>query len=103
MGKFDIFNKFTTSVIIINDKKEVVFRNNVFERTFSDFGNLEKFSHKLDYNVYAIESNDVTVHSPIFQALISPEDFSAHIMYHSGSDKYFYYDIFCSFINYHFF
>ncbi|MBQ7126912.1 hypothetical protein IJO12_07490 [bacterium] len=93
MGKFDIFNKFTTSVIIINDKKEVVFRNNVFERTFSDFGNLEKFSHKLDYNVYAIESNDVTVHSPIFQALISPEDFSAHIMYHSGSDKYFYYDM----------
>ncbi len=93
MGKFDLFNKFNTAVIVVNKKKEVVFRNNVFKRVFPDFENLKKFSHKLNYNVCALVSNDVEVHSPIMQALISPQDFSAHVLYQSSGNEYFYYDI----------
>ena len=37
MGKFDLFNKFYSAVIVINDSKEVVFKNNVFKRIFYDF------------------------------------------------------------------
>ena len=51
MGKFDLFNKFYSAVIVIDEKNEVVFRNNVFKRVFSDFETLEKFSHKLNYNM----------------------------------------------------
>ena len=93
MGKFDIFNKFNSSVLIVNDKKEVVFTNNVFKRVFSDFEGLKKFSHKLDYNVYALESNDMSVHSPILQALASPQDFSAYVIYQTASGNYLYFDL----------
>ena len=93
MGKFDLFNKFYSAVIVVNDKNEVTFKNNVFKRNFTDFENLEKFSHKLNYNVYALDSNDVEVHSPIRQAIKSTEDFSAHVLYQSSGSDYFYYDL----------
>jgi len=93
MGKFDLFNKFNNAVLVINEKKEVVYRNNVFKRLFYDFQDLEKFSHKLNYNVCALVSNDVEVHSPILQAINSPQDFSAHVLYQSSGSDYFYYDM----------
>ncbi len=93
MGKFDLFNKFNSAVIVLDNKNNVVFRNNVFKRVFSDFENLKKFSHKLNYNICALVSNDVAVHSPIAQAVASPEDFSAHVMYQTSNNDYFYYDM----------
>ena len=93
MGKFDFFNKFNSAVIVINEKKETVFFNNVFKRVFPDFINLQKFSHKLNYSVCALVSNDVEVHSPILQALDSPQDFSAHVLYQSSGNDYSYYDL----------
>ena len=93
MGKFDLFNKFNSAVIVINNNKEAVFRNNVFKRIFPDYKNLEKFSHKLNYNVCALVSNDVSVHSPIVQALASNEDFSAYITYQTSGNELFYYDM----------
>ncbi|MCQ2739003.1 MAG: ATP-binding protein [bacterium] len=93
MGRFDIFNKFNTAVMVVNDKNTVVFRNNVFMRVFSDFDNLKKFSHKLDYSVHALFDNDMTIYSPILQAISSPEDFSAHVMYQNINNEHFYYDL----------
>ena len=92
MGKFDLFNKFSSAVIVINKAKEVVYKNNVFKRVFYDFESLWKFSHKLNYEVCALVSNDVDVHSPIMQAIKSKEDFSTHVLYQSGTD-YSYYDM----------
>ena len=57
MGKFDIFNKFNSAVAIIGENQEVVFRNNVFKRVFSDFVDLEKFSHKLNYEDHALHTH----------------------------------------------
>ena len=93
MGKFEIFNKFNSAVVVLNSNNEAVFRNNVFKRVFPDFKNIIKFSHKLNYNVCALVSNDVKVHSPIAQALLSPEDFSAHVTYQTTNNEYFYYDM----------
>ena len=93
MGKFDLFNKFNSAVIVLRDNGEVVFRNNVFKRIFPDFQNIKKFSHKLNYKVCALESNDVSVHSPIAQAMLSSEDFAAHILYQASNGDYFYFDM----------
>ncbi len=93
MGKFDLFNKFYSAVIVVTKKQEVVFKNNVFKRLFPDFKNMEKFSHKLDYKVYPLESNDMEVHSPILQAIKSDVDFSAHVLYQSSNNDYFYFDM----------
>ncbi len=93
MGKFDLFNKFNSAVLVVNEKQEFVFANNVFKRVFPDFENIKKFSHKLNYSVCALESNDVSVHSPIVQALKSLQDFSAYVIYQTSSNDYFYYDM----------
>lgn len=93
MGKFDIFNKFNSAVAVIDEKREVVYRNSVFKRIFPDFINLQKFSHKLNYNVCALVSNDVDVHSPILQAIKSPDDFSAHVLYQTLGNDFSYYDL----------
>ena len=93
MGKFDIFNKYDSAVIIINEKKEIVFKNNLFKRTFKDFRTLEKFSHKLYCKVYALEIADESMNSPILQALESKEDFFAHVMYQTTDSRYLYYDM----------
>ena len=93
MGKFDLFNKFNNAVIVLQENGEAVFRNNVFKRIFADFDNIQKFSHKLNYNVCALVSNDVNVHSPILQALSSPQDFSAPVLYQTINNDFFYYDM----------
>ncbi len=93
MGKFDLFNKFNTAVVIIGENKETVFTNNVFKRIFKDFENIKKFSHKLYYEVWALDSNNVEVHSPILQAFKSKEDFSAHVMYQTSASEYQYFDM----------
>ena len=93
MGKFDLFNKFNSAVVVLNENRETVFRNNVFKRVFPDFENIKKFSHKLNYSVCALVSNDVSVHSPITQAINSKEDFSAHVLYQSSNNDYSYYDL----------
>jgi len=93
MGKFDLFNKFNSAVIVLNEKRECVFTNNVFKRLFKDFDNVKKFSHKLYYDVYALESNDFSIHSPLLQALTSKEDLSAHVMYQGVDSNYYYFDM----------
>ena len=93
MGKFDIFNKFSSAVIIVNDKQEVVFKNNFFKRVFTDFDTLKKFSHKLDYNVSALVGDDVSVHSPMLQAIEAPQDFASYVSYQASSGEKFYYNM----------
>ena len=93
MGKFDLFNKFVTPVIVINENRETVFINNVFKRVFKDFDNIKKFSHKLDFDAVPLELDSTSVYSPIFQAYNSKEDFSAHIKYQTASNEYLYFDI----------
>ena len=93
MGKFDLFNKFTTPVIVINENRETVFTNNVFKRIFKDFENIKKFSHKLDFDAVALEINSTLVFSPIFQAYNSKEDFTAHVKYQTSANEYLYFDM----------
>ena len=93
MGKFDLFNKFNNAVVVINENKETVFMNNVFKRTFGDYENIKKFSHKLDYNFVPLEMNSTMVFSPIFQAFNSKEDFSAYVRYQTLTNEYLYFDM----------
>ena len=93
MGKFDILNKYGCAAIVINDKKEVVFRNNYSKRVFADFENLTKFSHLFNYSVHAIEIDNRSVYSPILQAFTSKEDFSAYVSYQTSNNEYLYFNM----------
>ncbi len=90
MGKFDLFNKFNSAVVVIGENYETVFTNNVFKRIFKDYENIKKFSHKLDYEVYPLESGDIlSVRSPILQAINSKQDFSTHVVYQAYNNNVF--------------
>ena len=88
MGKFDLFNKFTMPVLIIGENREIVYTNNAFKRIFKDYGNIKKFSHKLDCDFVPLETDSASVYSPIFQALNSNEDFTAYVKYQTLSNEY---------------
>ena len=93
MEKFEFFNRFNSAVMVVREDKTVAFKNNVFKRYFSDFTTLKSFSHKLNYEICAINSGDVQTHNPISQSLASNEDFSTHISYLTKNNDYMYFDM----------
>ncbi len=94
MKKFEFFNQFNNPVLIIqNNQKEVKYRNNAFLRCFPDFTTLKKFSHKLNSEVYLLNSDDWELHLPLIQAIRSKEDFVTHVSYQNKNNEYSFYDI----------
>lgn len=82
MKKFDFFKQFRDAVIVANN--DVVYRNNTFKRCFPDFTDIKKFSHNFNFDICPLNSGDVDAYSPIHHALLSKEDFFAHVSYESG-------------------
>ena len=90
MKKFDFFRQFRDAVIIINKKQEVVFRNHTFKRWFKNFTNLKKFSHNTSFEICPLDSENIEIYSPIYNAIISKEDFFARISYQAENNIYYY-------------
>lgn len=93
MDKFEFFSKFNDAVIIINDKKEVLYKNNAFIRTFKDFVNLQKFSHQLNFDICTLDGDNMEIYSPIYQAVSSPQNFFACVTYQDLQKEVYYFDI----------
>lgn len=93
MEKFEFFSKFNDAVIIINDKKEVLYKNKIFKRTFKDFVDLHKFSHQLNFDICILDGDNIETYSPIYQAIKSPQNFFACITYQSQQKETFYYNV----------
>lgn len=93
MEKFEFFNRFNSAVMVVREDKSVVFKNNVFKRIFNDFTTLKSFSHKLNYEICALNSEDVFAHNPIYQALSCKQDFSSHVSYQTRNNDFLYFDL----------
>ena len=94
MKKFEFFNQFNNPVLVINNsQRDVKYRNNAFKRAFPDFTTLKKFSHKLNSEIYLLNSDDWELHLPLIQAIRSKEDFVTHVSYQNKSNEYSFYDI----------
>ena len=93
MDKFEFFSKFNDAVIIVNDKKEVLFKNSAFNRTFKDFVSLQKLSHQLNFDVCALDGDNVEMYSPIYQAVNSPQNFVAFVTYQNSQKENFYFNV----------
>lgn len=93
MDKYEFFSKFNDAVIILNDKGEVLYKNNAFKRTFADFINLKKFSHQLNFDICTIDGDNIEMYSPIYQAVKSPQNFFACITYQNLQKELFYFNI----------
>lgn len=93
MKKFDFFNQYRDPVIIVRDYEDVVFRNNVFCRVFKQFDTLKKFAHRMNFDMCPMDSENVDLFSPIFQAIISKENFFAVVSYSSAPGETVYYEM----------
>lgn len=94
MKKFDFFNQYRDPVIIIRGYENVVFKNNTFCRVFTQFGDIRKFAHKMNFDFCPMDSENVDLYSPIFQAIVSKENFFARVSYFSTTlSKTIFYDL----------
>ncbi|MBP3820059.1 hypothetical protein J6G99_00240 [bacterium] len=93
MKKFDFFNQFRDPVIVVRDYDSVVFKNNTFCRIFNQFKSLKQFAHKMNFDMCPMDSENVDLYSPIFQAIISKENFFADVCYTSSSGDSTYYNM----------
>lgn len=93
MKKFDFFNQYRDPVIVIRDYENVVFKNNTFCRVFQQFGDIRKFAHKMNFDFCPMDSENVDLYSPVFQAIVSPQNFFARVHYHSSTGEISYYDL----------
>lgn len=93
MKKFDIFNQFRDAVLIINDRKEIVYQNYTFKRWFPEFSNLKKFSHNSNFDICPLNSENIENYSPIYHALTCRENFFACVSYQFNREKILYYDL----------
>ena len=93
MKKFDFFNQYKDPVIVVRDYEDVVFKNNVFCRVFPQFDTLKKFAHRMNFEMCPMDSENTDLYSPIFQAIVSKENFFANISYSSSVGNAVYYDM----------
>jgi signal transduction histidine kinase len=89
MKKFEIFNKFNNPVIVFNEKKEVIFKNKLFCKIFPNFNSFDTFSHQMNFNICNLNSENIEMYSPIYQAFYSPQDFFATVTYQGTKTLYF--------------
>lgn len=93
MRKFDFFNQFRDPVIVVRDYEKVVFKNNTFNRVFNKFEDIRRFAHRMNFEVCPMDSENVDLCSPIFQAIVSKENFFARVSYSSTPGQTTFYDL----------
>ncbi len=93
MKKFDFFNQYTQPIIIIKGYEEVVFKNNTFCRVFPQFSNIRKFAHKMNFDMCPLDSENIELYSPVFQAIVSKQNFFARVSYTTMQGESSYYDL----------
>ncbi|MBQ8460240.1 hypothetical protein IJ541_09090 [bacterium] len=92
MKKFDFFNQYRDPVIIVKDYENVVFKNNTFRRVFKSFGDIRKFAHQMNFEMCPMDSENVDLCSPVFQAITSKENFFARVFYSYANGQTIFYD-----------
>jgi len=93
MQKFGIFNQYRDAVLVLNDKFDVLFTNNVFKRIFSKTIDIKRFAHKFNFDICLLDTENLEFTSPIFQAVCSKENFTANATYKSENSDFLYYEI----------
>ena len=93
MKNFDFFNQYRDPVIVVRDYENVVFKNNTFCRVFKNFEDIRKFAHQMTFDMCPVDSENVDLFSPIFQAIASKENFFARISYVNSLGQTTFYDL----------
>ncbi len=93
MQKFSIFNQYKDAVLVLNDKLEVLFSNNSFKRTFGKTIDMRRFAHRFNFDICLLDTENIELVSPIFQAACAKENFTANATYRGENSTNNYYEI----------
>ena len=93
MKKFDFLNQFRDAVLVVNNHFEIVYHNNTFKRVFYNLSNLKKLSHGMNFDICPLNSENIESYSPLYHAIVSKENFFAHISFVYENNKKCYFDL----------
>ncbi len=93
MRKFSIFNQYRDAILVLNDRFEVLFCNNVFKRIFGKTIDIRRFAHSFNFDICLLDTENIEMVSPIFQAVLAKENFTANITFRSENSENIYYEL----------
>lgn len=93
MRKFSIFNQYRDAILVLNDKFEILFTNNVFKRAFGKTIDIKRFAHSFNFDICLLDTENIELVSPIFQAVCSKENFSTNVTFRNENSENIYYEL----------
>lgn len=93
MQKFSIFNQYRDAILVLNDRFEILFTNNVFKRTFGKIIDIKRFAHSFNFDICLLDTENIEMISPIFQAVNATENFTTNAAFRSENSEIFYYEL----------
>lgn len=93
MQKFSIFNQYRDAILVLNDRFEILFTNNVFKRTFGKTIDIKRFAHSFNFDICLLDTENIEMISPIFQAVNATENFTTNAAFRSENSEIFYYEL----------
>ena len=93
MQKFSIFNQYRDAILVLNDRFKILFTNNVFKRTFGKTIDIKRFAHSFNFDICLLDTENIEMISPIFQAVNATENFTTNAAFRSENSEIFYYEL----------
>ena len=93
MQKFSIFNQYRDAILVLNDRFEILFTNNVFKRTFGETIDIRRFAHSFNFDICLLDTENIEMISPIFQAVNAHENFTTNAAFRNENSEIFYYEL----------
>ena len=71
----------------------MVYTNRAFKRCFWDYNDFKRFSHKLSYDFYPFDAEDMQSFLPMHYLFESKEDFDAFVNYQDSKGEFSFYNL----------
>ena len=94
MNKFEFLNLIDEAIIVLNNKNEIIFRNNTLKRKFGNFESISKISNYFNFEICALNSDNIQNTTPINLLLESNENFFCFCNYQKSKDEYLYINLY---------
>ncbi len=93
MSDFDFYNCISEPIFIFS-QNDVIFRNNSFNKVFSEYTSFTKFKKHFNFDLCFLSFDNLKNKTPLDILLNSKEDFHTTCFYQNTKDEYTYYYIY---------
>ena len=90
----EIYNNFQDPVCVFAQDGKIIFRNKIFDNTFSNFNSFEKFKKRFNFNICLLSTDNIKDTTPLDILLSTKENFHTICSYQNSKEEYLYYYIY---------